>query len=765
MPDRNVVPFGEGGTPRPYRRVPVTPELDRQEFQLGELLGLLWDSRWSIAGFVMVALLGAMLYTLFSTPVYRADALLEIRTEGTAANALTDSKSGGNEPGAVASQITLLRSRSVLGRVVDELNLDLVARPVYFPVLGQAVARWDGANAMLARERIEEFGVGGYAWGGEQIKVSEFSVPERFRGEPFTLVLRQGGGFELYDARERSLGTGKVGALTELPLGPGASVKITVDALEGIPGTRFQVLRQPLLAVINDLQQELQVNRQDEESGMVRLAMEGPDRDRIERIVDAVATTYRDQNIERSSLDLKKTLTFVEKQLPVVKERMREAQNRLERSQRKQGTVDLPLETRSVLERTVSLEAQLAELKRQRALFLQRYTPNHPEVATLNFQIETLEKQLQEAEHQAQGLPHTQQQILRLSREAEVSGNLYAQLMNRAQELRVRLAGPQGSVRVVDQAAASVEPVRPKPALTLVVAVALALILATATAVVRKIRNGSVEDPDALEAQFGLPVYTAVPASRHQRTLTRRKRVEAANPAVLAFAEPHDVAIEALRSLRTSLHVARANVQNKGLLITSPSMGAGKSFVSANLATVFAAAGKRVLLIDADMRTGALDAAFGMPPGWGLSDILSGVASGPRHVIFETAVDGLSLLPAGSVPPNPAELLIGNRFERLFEYLSEQFDEVIIDSPPVLAVTDAAVISHVVGTTVLVVKDGSTSVPEVDESVKRLEQAGANLRGVVFNGQRKSPPGYGYGYGAKYSPLVKAKAPNAGPGQ
>ena len=291
----------------------------------------------------------------------------------------------------------------------------------------------------------------------------------------------------------------------------------------------------------------------------------------------------------------------------------------------------------------------------------------------------------------------------------------------------------------------------------MVLAAALGLALGAGAAILRNIYNRSVEDPDALEAQFGLPVYVALPASRQQKDLDRKKRVDARRPAVLALTAPHDVTVEALRSLRTSLHVARARTKDKTLLITSPAMGAGKSFVSANLATVFATAGRRVLLMDADMRTGELHKNFGIMPGFGLSDILAGTAPGPRDVIYETTVEGLSLLPAGSVPPNPAELLHTQRFQRFLGYLGEHYDEIIIDSPPVLPVTDAALIGHIVGTTLLVVRDGVTTTAEIDEAVKRLSQAGANLSGVVFNGRRRAPAGYGYGYGyGAYGPRYPA---------
>jgi len=749
MSDRDMIPFGDEPDQDLYRRSPPAPETGSADLQMGDLLNLFWQSRRLLFVTALLGILAGAAYLLIAPPVYRADALIEIDTDGTAVQALESSVQRRRDSATVSSELLILQSRTVLGEVVDKLELDIASRPEYFPLIGKSLSRWsDGEwrpnvlSTLMPWAEPEK-----YPWGEQRIDVAELDVPKSLEGHPLTLRVTGEARFEVTDTEGHRIAAGETGERLTLPFGEASGV-LKVGVLDAPQGARFSLVKRRRLAAINELQQTLAVSREGNGSALVRVSLEGGDRSRLQQIVSAVAQSYRNKSAERSTAEVRTTLAFIEEQLPIVKSRMQEAQSRLEESQRQQGSVDLPTETRTMLERTVELESELSALERERALFLQKYTANHPEVANLDFRIAELERQLKQANQRVQSLPHTQQQILRLSREAEVAGGLYGQLMNRAQELKVQLSGPLGHVRIVDEAAASVDPVKPEPALILAISLALGLAAGGAIVLLRNLYNKRVEDPDALETQFGLPVYVALPASRNQKPLERKKRVDARYPAVLALSAPFDVTVEALRSLRTSLHVAQANVKNKALLVTSPTMGAGKTFVSSNLATVLATAGKSVLLVDADMRTGTLHRTFGVVPAYGLSNVLAGTAPGPRQAIYGTAVEGLSLLPAGPVPPNPAELLYTQRFQRFVAYLIANYDQVIIDSPPVLPVTDAALISHVVGTTLMVVRDGVTTMAEIDESIKRLNQAGANLRGVVFNARRKSPAAYGYGYGA-----------------
>jgi tyrosine-protein kinase Etk/Wzc len=188
---------------------------------------------------------------------------------------------------------------------------------------------------------------------------------------------------------------------------------------------------------------------------------------------------------------------------------------------------------------------------------------------------------------------------------------------------------------------------------------------------------------------------------------------------------------------------------NNIVMLTGPTPGIGKSFASANFATVLAAAGKRVLLIDADMRKGHMHHFFGQQRGDGLSELIAGSRT-LEQVVKQNITPGLDFIATGTLPPNPAELLMSHTTVDLLKALSAQYDIVVIDTPPVLAVSDSAVLASQSGTVFLMVRAESTTLAEVQESVKRLEQSGAVMRGVIFNGLDLSRRAYRYGYGSKY---------------
>ena len=192
------------------------------------------------------------------------------------------------------------------------------------------------------------------------------------------------------------------------------------------------------------------------------------------------------------------------------------------------------------------------------------------------------------------------------------------------------------------------------------------------------------------------------------------------------------MAVEALRSLRTALHFAQVDAPNNVVMLTGPAPGLGKSFVSLNLAAILATSGKKVVVIDADMRRGHMHEALLLPRGPGLSDVISGSVS-LDQVLHATPVEGMRFIATGTIPPNPSELLLKEQFAQLLQTLSKEFDTVIIDTPPALAVTDAAVVGRLAGTTLLLLKSGEHPMRTIQDTYRRLHSAGVAVRGTLFN--------------------------------
>ncbi len=419
------------------------------------------------------------------------------------------------------------------------------------------------------------------------------------------------------------------------------------------------------------------------------------------------------------------------------------------------GSIDLPLETQAILETIVSTEGHLNKLRQERDKVTQGFTPAHPMVIALDKQIERLNGELSQLNDQVRELPNTQQEVLRLVRDTEVNTVLYTSLLNTAQELRVVKAGTVGNVRIIDYAVTPDKPVKPKKSRILMLSLLFGAFAGVAMAFVKRALSGGVVDPELIEKHVNLPVYATIAHSKRQDRIYKKLKSKEAKSSILATDSPDDIAIECLRNLRTALHFGMLDAKNNCIMIAGPSPHVGKSFVSVNLAAVLADSDKKVLLIDGDIRRGHLHEYLGLKREDGLSDFISGdIPIG--DVLHQTTIPGLLFIPTGKLPPNPSELLLHQRFANCLSVLTPRFDHIIIDSAPILAVTDAMIIGQMAGATLMVLKAGQHPMREIEQSAKRLQQAGVNLRGLLINdisaqSQRYGARKYSYQYTYKNS--------------
>jgi tyrosine-protein kinase Etk/Wzc len=310
--------------------------------------------------------------------------------------------------------------------------------------------------------------------------------------------------------------------------------------------------------------------------------------------------------------------------------------------------------------------------------------------------------------------------------------------------LQLVKAGKTGNVRLVDTAAIPEKPVKPKKLIVLAGSLVVGLFAGAVLAFVRNMLFRGISDPTELERRTGLHVYATIPLSKRQQDLSRTSSAKKAGTHVLAADSPSDPAIESLRSLRTALQFAMVNARNNVVLLTGSAPAVGKSFVSVNFAAVLAAGGKKVLLIDGDLRKGHLHQSFGFERGGGFSELVSGLSTF-EQVVRRDLLPRLDFVSTGTLPRNPAELLLGDRVASYIEDLSKMYDIVLIDTAPALAAADAGILAPNAGTVFLVARAAVTKAGEIAESVKRLAQNGVEANGVLFNGLNLSHARYGYG--------------------
>lgn len=712
-------------------------------FDVRRLLLIALSKKWILAFIMLVSLVLSQVHFMLSTPIYRADSLIQVESRVGPTEALSELGSIGGGNTALETQIEILKSRSVMFSVVEKLGLDIVVTPANQS--GRAI-RADNSFLGKIKKLAEVMGLRERRLEKEKIKVSVFDVPNSRIGSSYRLKIVDSTKVQVLDSQGVELGTVLAGPVVLLNTSAG-QIKIKVDYIPvGRVGSLFLVKKINWQVATTSLQGSVKILPMQRNQDLVRLVHEGPNPKLSIKILDAVADTYLKKNINNKSEQAQRTLRFLEEQLPTQEASLTKAEAKLNSFLQKNKSLNLEIETQSLLTEVVRLEAELSKIDQRRVELSENLTAQHPAVRALEEKRASMRSEQVKLEKRIRNLPEQQQEALRLNRDVEVNSNLYTYLLNKSQELKLLKAGTVGNVRIIDYAAAGLSPIRPRKATMTIIGVAVGLVLGMIFVGFVWLLDRGVHDPSALEEATGLSVFGSVPFSAAQSSAARaRKGKNAASEPVLAQSNRDDLAVEALRSLRTSMHFALAGKEGKLVSITGPSPGVGKSFVAVNLAYLLSEIGQNVLLIDADMRRGHIH-EYLQPPvrGIGLSDLLVGDAD-QQSVIRHLGGEGVNVIPAGTVPPNPSELLLSQNFKNLIQSVREEYDIVIIDTPPVLAVTDPVIISSIADATFVVVKEGGTTVADTKATIKRLNGDGENVvSGLVFNGFRQQRGGYGY---------------------
>lgn len=706
-------------------KITATPDSD--EIDLGRLYGEILDHRKLIIILTMVITLLAVTYALFATPVYQATAMIQI--EQKKGNAILDSISQMLPDSQPVSEpeIALLQSRMILGKTVDDLNLQAVITQNYFPVFGRGWARMTGEIP-------------------GKLSISRLYIPKTSNDVPnITLTVIDKHRFQVEGDNFKL--DGEVGTLITQD-----GIALNVRSMDADPGTQFTVNYITRLDAINGLINSLTVDEQGKDTGILNLSFNSDDRALAASVLNDISQNYLNQNIARQAAQDAKSLEFLNQQLPLVRSELNDAEDKLNVYRRQKDSVDLSLEAKSVLEQIVNVDSQLNELTFREAEISQLYTKSHPTYKALLEKRQTLVHERDSLNKRVTAMPATQQEVERLSRDVDSGRAIYMQLLNRQQELSIAKSSAIGNVRIIDNAITQPKPVKPRKTLVVLIGIVAGLFVSFSLVLLKVFVRRGIESPEQLE-EVGVSVYASVPLSewlnkknkpeRSNRSGGRKRQSEIK---FLAVENPADLAIEAIRSLRTSLHFAMMVASNNILMISGSTQNAGKTFIASNLAAVIAQSGKKVLFIDADMRKGYSHKLFRFTGELGLSDILSGKIN-INEIEKHVPEIGIDFIPRGKLPPNPSELLMHKRLSSMLDWASDNYDLVIIDTPPILAVTDAAIIGRCAGTSLLVARYGTNTVKEVEVSIRRFEQVGVQIKGCILNGVlKKASSYYGYGY-------------------
>ncbi len=699
-------------------------------------------AQWKlIALCVILSVVCALLYLRVTPDTYSVDALVQVEDSKGASAALLGDLSQMNEQKSPAqAEIEILKSRLVLGSVIKDLHLNIQVSSTENTLTHRLLSDADYKTEYTTKSVIFKDGL-------KSFDIRQFEIPAYYLDKNLLLD------FDKQSLRLTDPVTEEV--ILTVPLnqvnhvaGPHGLWKVAIFTKDQFDAT-YNIKSLSLPIAVNAISANYAVAERGKLTGVLGLNYQGQDKEHITKVLNAILATYSAQNIERRSAESAQTLKFLDEQLPDLKKQLDDAERQFNKFRQQYNTVDVTKESELYLTQSITLETKKAELEQKQAEMAAKYTAEHPAMREINGQLAAINKQIGELNSTLKQLPDVQRQYLQLYREVEVKTQLYTALLNSYQQLRIAKAGEIGNVRIVDTAVEPVEPIKPKKLLVLILSVFVGGFIGALIALLRNMLRTGIKDSGQIENEMDLPVYATVPRSPIQESRIKILKKKKSIP-ILAVKNSDDIAIESLRSIRTAIHFALANAKNNIIMIAGPSPEVGKSFISTNLATIFAQGNKRVLLIDADMRRSYMHKYFDVDVKPGLSELLSGQAD-LQKVLHKTQVANLDVITRGKSPTNPSEILSSNQFKELLEQLQSQYDHIIIDTPPVLAVTDGIIISQYTGVNLIVARYAKSQMKELELTVNRFEQAGVKVNGFILNDIQRASAGYGYGYNYAYA--------------
>ena len=693
-------------------RLASPQQMDEVDFSM--MFHQRWAKKWLILFVLLITLSLGVLKASRQIPQYESELLLQIDANhhggSDLGSQLTSQFFGGGVSEAEETQIALLKSRYILAPALQSLNLDISSKPRQ---------SWFSRHFFPSKATI---------------KIASFEIPNLFLNKPFTLIFKQSNRFHLYDTKGALLLSGNVG---ELSTNKDRGIRMKIESVNAPIDTTFSVVKSSKDSIISSIGTRLNINDMGgsrQSTGILSLKISDPDPARAVLALNAIARTIQEKDTQKNAEEASKMLAFLQQQLPITKLDLAKSEAELNHYRAKNGKIDIKMQAGSLLSQLSDIDKQLSDARIHKIDLLQRHTLEHPFVISIDKKSRTLADERAKLQQQLRALPESDQIAVNLMRDIKVKNALYIELLNKIQGLQVVKAGVYNNVRILSLARLAENPLPLNNTVIYLASLVIGLILSILIIFIRKLLFSHVTDPRWSEKQFNLVNLATVPYCKDEAANKSGYKKSAAKDfhPLLAHSNQQNLSIESLRSLRTTLQIRLSTETNNIVAILGVSPGIGKTFISSNLAYLLAAAGKRVVLIDTDMRRGALHKYFNLSPEPGLADILNHKKS-LSDALRPTMHENLTVLSRGTYPKDPAELLTSKHFENLMNQLSRQFDVVIIDTAPILLVTDAVLIGVRAGTNYLVMAANAHQPAEIEMSIKRMTNAGLTLNGSIFN--------------------------------
>ncbi|MFW2175813.1 polysaccharide biosynthesis tyrosine autokinase [Acinetobacter guillouiae] len=704
-------------------------------------------AQWKVIALcVILTLICALLYLRVTSPVYSTDAMVQVEEGKSAASAalmgeLKDVAGGLGQKSPADAEIEILNSRLVLGKVIQNLNLNIQIQDNADNFLHKLVSK-DKTKLSYSAKAVD------FQKNKSSFSILKLNIPEYYYDKKLTLKFLDKKQFSL-TYKDQVVFKGHLNQLNQAQDNKGLW-SVQINSLNPFQQD-FTITKLALPSAVKLMQENYSVAEKGKMTGVIGLSYSGNDQQHITQILNNILNVYHEQNIERKTLESKQTLSFLDQQLPELKQQLEESEIKFNRFREQYNTVDVTQESELMLKQNIELEKMRIELKQKQAEYSAKYTPDHPLMTEINAQLAAIDKKSTELNQAIKRLPETQRLYLQLYRDVKVNTELYTSLLNSYQQLKIVKAGEIGNVRIIDTAVEPVKPIKPKKLIVLLLSIFVGGFIGVFIALLRNMLSSGIKDSSCIENELDLPVYATVPRSPIQESRVQLLKKKKSIP-ILAAKNSEDIAIESLRSIRTTIHFALNKAKNNIIAVSGPAPEIGKSFISTNLAAIFAQGNKKVLLIDADIRRGYLHKYFSHDTFPGLTEYLAGQSTLEQCIVHSDTVNHLDFLPRGKNHNHASEMLNSDRFSELLEQLSQQYDHIIIDTPPILAVTDGIIVSQFAGVNLVVARYAKTQMKELELTINRFEQAGSKVNGIILNDVRATVAGnYGYNYAYAYT--------------
>jgi len=616
----------------------------------------------------------------------------------------------------------------------------------------------------------------------------------------FKVELLGAGNYEVKDEDGNRIGTGASGVLMR-----GKGVTLLIKNLSGEKGDSFRISLVPFNETVADVRRGIRAAAVGKRSNVISVTYRDRDQLLARDVVNALVAAYLEQGIAIKAEEATRTIGFVQEQLKGTKEELETAEKNLQAYKSASGIIQLDAEAENVITSLTGVEkqkadttlqrkqvefalaslqdsrrsgsvyspanlrddplvagmaARLVELEVQKRGLLSDSTENHPAVKSVQAQIDEIQKKIQTTYETAlngmrkqeanisreiamhdsrlKRLPAAERDLARLMRISKVNADIYTFLLQKFEEARVAKASTISNVQIVDSAITPDRPISPNKKKNLLFGVVVGTVLGVGLCFFREYLDDTLKNPEEARRRLDLPLLALIPF------IPGKEGVES----MVSHHAPKSVASEAFRSLRTALHFSTLKKQKQVMLITSSFGNEGKTTVACNLAITLAQTGAKVLIVDCDLRRSMLQSKLGAA-GEGLTELLSGeLFSG--DVLHATEVENLDIVRSGAIPPNPAELLGSDVMARFIEEMRDIYAYIVIDAPPVLAVTDSTVLTALVDLVIVVLEPGRVPAQAARRTKEVLMAVEAPVAGIVVSDRKAQAVGCGYRYGYEY---------------